>query len=150
MAEGAALLAAYLVVGADELKRDTAVRRLRSRVPSDMADFNLDELQGSQIEDPMTLVSSLETMPFCADFRLVIVHEADKLVKAVSEADGARVEQHRFCERGLTCVDVRQYADNRLPHRSPERCVLACGCNRLPGERLGQDVRASYCPVPGA
>ena len=74
MAEGAALLAAYLVVGADELKRDTAVRRLRSRVPSDMADFNLDEIQGSQIKDPMVLVTSLETMPFCADFRLVIVH----------------------------------------------------------------------------
>ena len=71
-------------------------------------------------------------------------------VDAPAGADGARVEQHRFCECGLTCVDVRQYADNRLPHRSPERCVLTCGCNRLPGERLGQDVRRPYRPVPGA
>ena len=110
MAEGAALLAAYLVVGADELKRDTAVRRLRSRVPSDMADFNLDELQGSQIEDPMVLVSSLETMPFCADFRLVIVHEADKLVKAVSEAVVSYLANpNPSC---VLCLDAEKLAKN--------------------------------------
>lgn len=110
MAEGAALLAAYLVVGADELKRDTAVRRLRSRVPSDMADFNLDELQGSQVEDPMVLVSSLETMPFCADFRLVIVHEADKLVKAVSEAVVSYLANpNPSC---VLCLDAEKLAKN--------------------------------------
>lgn len=110
MAEGAALLAAYLVVGDDELKRDTAVRRLRSRVPSDMADFNLDELQGSQIEDPMALVSSLETMPFCADFRLVIVHEADKLAKSVSEAVvGYLADPNPSC---VLCLDAEKLAKN--------------------------------------
>ena len=45
-------------------------------------------------------------------------------VDATAGADGARVEQHRFCERCLTCVDVRQYADNRLPHGPPSvECV---------------------------
>ena len=70
------LLPAYLIVGADELKRDAAVRRLRSRVPADMADFNLDELDGASLEEPGQLISSAQTMPFCADFRLVIVNGA--------------------------------------------------------------------------
>lgn len=80
------LLPAYLIVGADELKRDVAVRRLRSRVPTDMADFNLDELDGASLEEPGQLISSAQTMPFCADFRLVIVNGAGELAKPVSEA----------------------------------------------------------------
>ena len=84
MAQG--LLSAYLVVGSDELKRETAVRRLRSRVPADLADFNLDEFDAKSVEDPEVLVSSLQTLPFGADFRLVIVHGAEALAKPVSEA----------------------------------------------------------------
>lgn len=80
------LLPAYLIVGADELKRDAAVRRLRSRVPADMADFNLDELDGASLEEPGQLISSAQTMPFCADFRLVIVNGAGQLAKPVSES----------------------------------------------------------------
>lgn len=80
------LLPAYLIVGADELKRDAAVRRLRSRVPADMADFNLDELDGASLEEPGQLIPSAQTMPFCADFRLVIVNGAGELAKPVSEA----------------------------------------------------------------
>lgn len=82
----AELLPAYLIVGADELKRSSAVKRLRSHVPEDLADFNLDELEGATIEDPEQLVSSAQTMPFCADFRLVIVNGAENLCKPVSEA----------------------------------------------------------------
>ena len=63
-----------------------AVRRLRSRVPVDMADFNLDELDGASLEEPGQLISSAQTMPFCADFRLVIVNGAGELAKPVSEA----------------------------------------------------------------
>lgn len=84
MAQG--LLSAYLVVGSDELKRETAVRRLRSRVPADLADFNLDEFDAKSVEEPEALVSSLQTLPFGADFRLVIVHGAETLAKPVSEA----------------------------------------------------------------
>lgn len=80
------LLPAYLIVGADELKRDAAVRRLRSHVPADMADFNLDELDGASLQEPGQLISSAQTMPFCADFRLVIVNGAGELAKPVSEA----------------------------------------------------------------
>lgn len=82
----AELLPAYLIVGADELKRDAAVRRLRSRVPQDLADFNLDELDAHAIEEPDQLISSVQTLPFGVDFRLVIVDGAEGLAKPVSEA----------------------------------------------------------------
>ena len=80
------LLPAYLIVGADELKRESAVRRLRSHVPSDLADFNLDEFDARAIEEPGQLIASVQTLPFCADFRLVIVNGAEGLAKPVSEA----------------------------------------------------------------
>lgn len=81
----AGLLPAYLIVGSDELKRADMLKRLRSHVSQDFIDFNLDEFEGKAVDDPETLRSSLETMPFGADFRLVIVHGVESLAKPVSE-----------------------------------------------------------------
>ena len=86
MAQNQPLLGAYLVVGDDELKRESVVRRLKGRVPADLADFNLDEYEAKAIDDPEAVVSSLNTMPFAADFRLVVVTGAEQLAKPVSEA----------------------------------------------------------------
>lgn len=41
-------------------------------------------------------------------------------VDATAGADGARVEQHRFCERCLTCVNVANMPTT-VCLRSPER-----------------------------
>jgi DNA polymerase-3 subunit delta len=80
------MLPAYLVLGADELKRERTVSRLKAHLTQGLADFNLDELTPKSDFDPSALVSSLNTMPFGPGFRLVIVHEADHLAKPVSEA----------------------------------------------------------------
>ncbi len=110
MATDTALLPAYLVVGTDELKRETAVSRLRSHVPADMADFNLDEVHGSSVEDADALLSSAQMMPFCADFRLVILHEADKLSKPVSEAlVGYLADPNPSC---VLCLEAEKLAKN--------------------------------------
>lgn len=86
MAKEEKLLPAYLIVGEDGLKRETAVRRLKARLGDDsVADFNLDERAAGPDLAPDELATSLDTMPFGSDFRLVIVTEADKLSKAVSE-----------------------------------------------------------------
>ena len=81
-----ALLPAYLVVGADELKRTSAVMRMRGRLEkTGMAAFNLDErdmTKDPQIDD---IIASLNTFPMGTDFRLVILENCDKLSKAVSE-----------------------------------------------------------------
>lgn len=81
------LLPAYLMVGADELKKRTAVERLERRLAaSGEPAFNSDEVDGAASPDPGALRSSLDTLPFGADFRLVVVRDVDKAPKAVTEA----------------------------------------------------------------
>lgn len=80
------LLRAYLVVGTDELKRDRTVARLKAHLDPGLADFNLDELTANADLQGLEIVVSAQTMPFGPGFRLVIVHDADKLPKAASEA----------------------------------------------------------------
>lgn len=80
------LLRAYLVVGTDELKRDRTVARLKAHLDPGLADFNLDELTASADMQGPELVASAQTMPFGPGFRLVIVHDADKLPKAAIES----------------------------------------------------------------
>lgn len=108
MAQG--LLSAYLVVGSDELKHEMAVRRLRSRVPADLADFNLDEFDAKSVEDPEALVSSLQTLPFGADFRLVIVHGAETLAKPVSEALVSYLADPN--PQSVLCLEAEKLAKN--------------------------------------
>lgn len=88
MADGprGGLNVAYLVVGPDELKRRSAVRRLKARLDAGLLDFNYDEFRGRDCDDGSALVSSLQTMPFGCDFRLVLVEGADAMPKAASEA----------------------------------------------------------------
>lgn len=82
----AALLPAYLIVGADEFKRSTAVSRMRARLErSGAADFNLDERDMAKDPQVDDIIASLNTFPMGSDFRLVILYNCDKLPKAVSE-----------------------------------------------------------------
>lgn len=80
------LLCAYLVVGADELKRETAVTRLKARLEQGLEAFNLDERTATADLVPNDLLTSLDTMPLGGGFRLVVVRQAERLPKPVSEA----------------------------------------------------------------
>lgn len=80
------LLSAYLVVGADELKAKEVVARLRRRLEAGLEVFNLDEYASAADREPGELLASLNTLPVGSGFRLVIIHEAEKLPKATSEA----------------------------------------------------------------
>ena len=80
------LLPAYLIVGADEFKRTSALDRMRARLEkSGMAAFNLDGRDMSKDPQIDDIIASLNTFPMGADFRLVILDHCDKLPKAVSE-----------------------------------------------------------------
>ena len=81
-----ALLAAYLVVGEDELKRRTVVERLHRRLAQagDIA-FNTDRFAGDSATGD-EIVSACNTVPFASDVRLVQVDDAEKLKKADAEA----------------------------------------------------------------
>ncbi len=81
------LLAAYLAVGPDEVKRDAAIERLKRRLEqSGMVDFNLDERDMTRDQDVDSLISSLNTFPMGADFRLVILTGCDRLAEPVRTA----------------------------------------------------------------
>lgn len=86
MATTTGLLPAYLVVGPDELKRKQTVARLRTHVDGPFADFNLEELTASADMLPADVVASLNTLPMGGPLRVVIIENAGKLPKPVSEA----------------------------------------------------------------
>ncbi len=86
MAEKPALLPAYLIVGPDELKRKQAVARLRARVEGPFSAFNLEELVAGGDLEPVAVLASLNTLPMGGDRRVVVMENAEKLPKAVSEA----------------------------------------------------------------
>ncbi len=81
----AGLLPAYLIVGADQLKRETAVSRLKKRLDPGFEAFNLDERTASADLDPTDIAISLNTLPVGDGFRLVLIHDANRLPKPVSE-----------------------------------------------------------------
>jgi DNA polymerase-3 subunit delta len=86
--EPAPLLAAYLAVGTDELKKRHLVERMDERLERSGGDptFNRDEVDGARAPEPALLRSSLDTLPFGADFRLVVVRDVDKAPKPFTEA----------------------------------------------------------------
>lgn len=89
----APLLPAYLVVGEDELKRETVLKRLDQRL-SKMGDmsFNLDRFKGEEATGD-EIVNAANTLPFASDVRLVRVDNVDRLKKADSEILVSYLEQ---------------------------------------------------------
>lgn len=86
MADAGKLLRAYLIVGTDELKRKEAIGRLKGYVDGGLAAFNLDERVANASTDAQEVISSLSQFAMGAPVRLVIIEQADKLPKAVSES----------------------------------------------------------------
>lgn len=68
------------------MKKRAALKRMDTRLAaSGEAEFNRDEhgLQNS-FPEPAALLSSLDTLPFAADFRLVVLHNVDKAPKPLT------------------------------------------------------------------
>lgn len=85
--QDAQLLNAYLVVGDDQLKLETILGKLMSRLEREGdLDFNSQILDGSKEVDKVELLDSLNTPPFAAPFRLIIIKDVDKAKKDLVEA----------------------------------------------------------------
>lgn len=80
------LLSAYLAVGPDELKRKEAIGRLKAKVAGPFEAFNLEDIEAAPDLEPAQVTQSLNTLPMGADFRVVVIENAEKLPKPVSEA----------------------------------------------------------------
>lgn len=83
---GNSFLPAYLIVGADELKREFVIDRLMTRMAKlgDL-DFNKDVYEGGAVSAD-ELIGACNTLPFMSEKRLVLVNDAEKLKKPVQEA----------------------------------------------------------------
>ena len=86
MADASKLLRAYLIVGTDELKRKETVARLKRYIDDGFEAFNLDERVANAQMDPQEIIGSLSQFAMGSPVRLVIVEQADKMPKPVSEA----------------------------------------------------------------
>ena len=87
------LLPVYLVVGEDELKRETVMKRLHARLEK-MGDlsFNSETFSAATCtgED---VITAANTLPFASPIRLVEVYEVEKLKKADSELIAAYLKE---------------------------------------------------------
>lgn len=79
------LLRAYIVLGNNEIKRSDTVSHLKKYVKDSLAAFNLDEMDARGDLEPQTLKTSLEALPVGDKYRLVIVHDAQKLSSRVQK-----------------------------------------------------------------
>lgn len=86
MAQNDTLLAAYLVVGPDELRRNQIIERLKQRVDEAFQIYDVDEFTVTPETDAAAILSSLDMLPFGGGPRIVIVDGADRLSKQASEA----------------------------------------------------------------
>ncbi|MDR3052765.1 MAG: DNA polymerase III subunit delta [Coriobacteriales bacterium] len=81
------LLPVYLLNGDDGLKQETLLARLIKRIDGE-GNGSLDSqtFVGAALKDPTVLLDACYTLPFIAAVRLVVIKDADKLVKTVQEA----------------------------------------------------------------
>ncbi|MDO5044261.1 MAG: DNA polymerase III subunit delta [Coriobacteriia bacterium] len=80
------LLAAYLIVGDDELRQQKALEKLKSYIPEKAQDFDLNRFDATEALDIDELSASLNAFPLMADKRLVIIEHGEKLSKEIQEA----------------------------------------------------------------
>lgn len=123
-----ALLPAYLVVGVDQLKRKTVIKRLKKHLEPGLEVFNLDERTAGSDLDPNDLVLSLNTLPVGQGLRFVIVHNAGGMPKATSEAVVEYLSNpNPSC---VLCLDAESLAKNTRLYKAVaavgKQAVITC------------------------
>ena len=99
----------FLLEGDEEYLKEEAVRKLiDAHIDPATRDFNLDQLRGPDL-DPQTLVSICQTPPMMAEWRVVIVREAQAL--AANAKTRAALESLLAPVPGLALVLLVQLPD---------------------------------------
>ena len=127
-AEKNTLLAAYLIVGEDALKRRTAIERLRARLAQegDLA-FNQDAFKGDAATADQ-IISACNTLPFASDLRLVELTDAEKLSKQGQDALAAYLADP--CPTTVLAISATKLAKNTKLYKAVEalgqQAVIPC------------------------
>lgn len=153
MADASKLLRAYLIVGPDELKRKETLARLKRYVDDDLSAFNLDEIVASQSLTAQDLLASLTQFAMGSDVRLVIVEQADKLPKAVSETIISYLENpNPTCTLALVADSLAKTTRlYKAVAKQGAKAIIACekiGMQSLPSHvmRIAKARGASIAP----
>ena len=128
MADASKLLRAYLVVGTDELKRRETINRLKRYVDGGLEAFNLDERVASPSMDAQDILSSLTQFAMGAPVRLVIIEQAEKLPKAVSETIIAYLENpNPTCTLALVADSLAKTTRlYKAVAKQGEKAIISC------------------------
>ncbi|MGN0038929.1 MAG: DNA polymerase III subunit delta [Coriobacteriales bacterium] len=122
------LIAAYLMVGADELKREFLVNRLTERVAKlGDIDFNKESFNGSSASADEVL-AACNMLPFMSEKRLVVVKDLDKGGKALAEALTAYLANPNE-STVLACTAAKLAKNTRLYKafaKLDKRAVVSC------------------------
>lgn len=78
------LARAYLILGSDELKRTSAVNKLKTYVDAEWQDMDIDEFDGKGTIDASELSNALNAFPFVSEIKLVIIHSIESVPKEIS------------------------------------------------------------------
>lgn len=134
---------AFFLFGEEEYQKDAAARAIRDAyLDPSTADFNLDRLRGSEVTLE-TLASVMGTPPMMAEWRIVIVHEAEAFAGKPSMRS-ALLEVARQPPPGLVLIllatipsgsKARFYSDLRKVTRAME--FKALGSEDAPGWLMG-------------
>lgn len=106
----------YLIVGEDELKRETAQKRLVSRFEQlGDIDFNMEVISGEK-SSAEEVIAACNTMPFASSLRLVILKDVEKL----SKEELSRIVGYCAapCETTVLCLIARKLAKNTVLYKA--------------------------------
>ncbi len=85
----------YLLVGADDVEKSAVAADFAEMVDEGLRAFNVDHLYGGEIKAD-DLINAAATLPMMAPRRLVIVHDAERLLIPKREGKAADAEQERL------------------------------------------------------
>ena len=143
--QASALKPLYLIVGEDELKRETALKKLRARFEqAGEALFNTDTFSGDSISGS-DVVAACNTLPFCAQQRLVVVTSVEKMGKPDAEELIAYLKKP--AETTVLALVAEKLAANTRLYKAIAKCeeghIIDCAPKKrsqLPGmiKRMAQ------------
>jgi DNA polymerase III delta subunit len=103
----------YALIGADEVEKSEVAAQFVAMVDEGLSAFNVDRLYGGEAKVDQ-VIDSANTLPMMVPRRVVIVHEAEKLLIPKRETKAAEEEQER----------LEAFLDDPSPHST---VVFVCG-----------------------
>lgn len=126
----------YVIEGDDSFLKAQALAVFRSIVPSDISDINVAEFSDSV--PPSTLVSAIDSLPFMADRRLVIVRDWE--LKS-GEGDAKDVVSAIKRSPQTVCVFI---ADSRAVPAPVKKAAITVSCKRPSDFELAKQITAIF------